>query len=254
MVKGSASKCSQLRQPVTSKLYEACKMLSKEAYKIYVVEDDAMLADEIGRLLMKWGYEVWVAERFDNILEEFLTIKPQVVLMDVNIPYFDGFYWCKRIREFSAVPIIYISSRDSSMDVIMAMNNGGDDYLTKPFDNAVLVAKLQAVIRRAYEYSIQEPLVLSHRGLTLNVAEATAVYNQHKCELTKNELKILKLLMENQGKIVSREALMRSLWDDEIYVNENTLTVNVNRVRLKLEELGLQSFITTKKGMGYVIL
>lgn len=229
-------------------------MISKEPYKIYVVEDDAMLADEICRLLMKWGYEVWVAQSFDNILEEFLAIKPQVVLMDINIPCCDGFYWCKRIRDVSAVPIIYISSRDSSMDVIMAMNNGGDDYLTKPFDNAVLVAKLQAVIRRAYEYSIQQPHVLHHQGLTLDVGKATAVYNQHKCELTKNELKILKLLMENQGKIVSREALMRSLWDDEIYVNDNTLTVNVNRLRLKLEELGLQSFITTKKGMGYGVL
>ena len=126
--------------------------------------------------------------------------------------------------------------------------------ITKPFDNAVLVAKLQAVIRRAYEYSIQQPHVLHHQGLTLDVGKATVVYNQHKCELTKNELKILKLLMENQGKIVSREALMRSLWDDEIYVNDNTLTVNVNRLRLKLEELGLQSFITTKKGMGYGVL
>ncbi|MFA7149195.1 MAG: response regulator transcription factor [Syntrophomonadaceae bacterium] len=134
------------------------------------------------------------------------------------------------------------------------MNNGGDDYLTKPFDNTVLVAKLQAVIRRAYEYSFQQSHILRYRGLTVNLEEATAVYDSKKCELTKNELKILRLLMENQGEIVTREALMRSLWDDEIYVNENTLTVNVNRVRLKLEELGLQSFITTKKGMGYVIL
>jgi len=229
-------------------------MTTNERYRIYVVEDDRMLADEISRLLTKWGYEVWIAEMFDNLLEEFLTVQPHVVLMDVNIPLFDGFYWCKKIRDVSPVPIIYVSSRDSSMDVIMGMNNGGDDYLTKPIDNAVLVAKLQAVIRRAYEYNMQPSHVLHCRDLTVNLEEATAVYDHKKCELTKNELKILKLLMENQGKIVTREALMRSLWDDEIYVNENTLTVNVNRVRSMLEELGLQSFITTKKGMGYVIL
>lgn len=228
-------------------------MITKEQYRIYVVEDDGMLAEEICRLLMKWEYEVSIAEMFDNILDEFSTVQPHVVLMDVNIPRYDGFHWCKKIRDVSNVPIIYISSRDSSMDVIMGMNNGGDEYLTKPFDNAVLVAKLQAVIRRTYEYNLQESHVLRYRGLTVQLDEAAAVYDNKKCELTKNELKILRLFMENQGKIVTREALMRSLWDDEIYVNENTLTVNVNRVRLKLEELGLQSFIITKKGMGYMI-
>jgi DNA-binding response OmpR family regulator len=235
-------------------MHEGCTMLTKEPYRIFLVEDDRMLAEEIARLLMKWGYEVRSAEMFDNILEEFLAVKPHVVLMDVNIPSFDGFHWCKKIREISAVPIIYISSRDSSMDVIMGINNGGDDYLVKPFDNAVLVARLQAVIRRTYEYNFQEAHVLRYRGLAVNLEEAVAFYGDKKCELTKNELKILKLLLENQGKIVSRQALMRSLWDEEVYVNENTLTVNVNRVRLKLEELGLKSFITTKKGMGYVIL
>ncbi|MGI6492908.1 MAG: winged helix-turn-helix domain-containing protein [Pelotomaculum sp.] len=228
--------------------------MTKEPYRVYLVEDDGMLAEEISKLLMKWGYEVRSVQMFDNILEEFLAVQPHVVLMDVNIPSFDGFYWCKRIREVSAVPIVYISSRDSSMDVIMGMNNGGDDYLMKPFDNAVLVARLQAVIRRTYEYNLQEAHILRYRGLNLNLSEAVASYEDKKCELTKNELKILKLLLENRGKIVTRQALMRSLWDEEIYVNENTLTVNVNRVRNKLEELGLTSFITTKKGMGYVVL
>lgn len=229
-------------------------MTQTASYRIYLVEDDAMLAEEISKLLVKWGYEVNTAQMFDNILDEFLIIQPHIVLMDVNIPRFDGFHWCRKIREISTVPIIYISSRDSNMDIIMGMNNGGDDYLAKPFDNAVLVAKLQAVIRRTYEYGFQESQLLCHRGLTVQLEEATAEYDNKKCELTKNELKILRLLMENQGKIVAREALMRSLWDDEIYVNENTLTVNVNRVRLKLEELGLHSFITTKKGMGYMVL
>ncbi len=225
-----------------------------EPYRIYLVEDDAMLADEISRLLQKWGYEVRTAAGFDGILDEFVALRPQVVLMDVNIPSFDGFYWCKKIREISLVPIIYISSRDSNPDVILGMNSGGDDYLTKPFDNAVLIAKIQAVIRRTYEYGRQESPVLRCRGLLVNLDEALAVYENKKCELTKNELKILRQLLENRGKIVSRQALMRSLWDDEIYVNENTLTVNVNRVRSKLEELGLEGFITTKKGMGYMIL
>lgn len=229
-------------------------MTQTAPYRIYLVEDDAMLAEEISKLLMKWGYEVKTVQMFDNILAELLTVQPHIVLMDVNIPSFDGFHWCKKIREISTVPILYISSRDSTMDIIMGMNNGGDDYLAKPFDNAVLVARLQAVIRRTYEYTFQEARVLCHRGLTLQLEEATAEYDHKKCELTKNELKILRLLMENQGKIVAREALMRSLWNDEIYVNENTLTVNVNRVRLKLEDLGLHSFITTKKGMGYMVL
>ncbi len=197
-------------------------MTTKEQYRIYLVEDDGMLAEEISKLLMKWDYDVRIAEMFDNILEEFLAIQPHVVFMDVNIPSFDGFHWCKKIREISAVPIIYISSRDSSMDVIMGMNNGGDGYLSKPFDNAVLVAKLQAVIRRTYEYNFKESHVLRGRGLIVHLEKAVVSYGDKKCELTKNELKILKLLMENQGKIVTRQALMRSLWDDEIYVNENT--------------------------------
>lgn len=229
-------------------------MIAQELYRIYLVEDDGMMAEEIQKLLVKWGYDVHTAKMFDDILDEFMSIHPHVVLMDVNIPSFDGFYWCKKIREISGIPIIYISSRDSNMDIIMGINNGGDDYLTKPFDNAVLVAKLQAIIRRTYEYSLKESHVLSYQGLTINLEEATAVYENRKCELTKNELKILKLLMENQGRIVSRQALMRGLWNDEIYVNENTLTTNVNRVRLRLEDLGLKDFITTKKGMGYMIV
>lgn len=229
-------------------------MIQTKSYRIFLVEDDVMLSEEIGKMLLKWGYDVRTARVFDNILDEFVSVQPHVVLMDVNIPSFDGFHWCKKIREISVVPIIYISSRDSNLDVIMGMNNGGDDYLQKPFDNAVLVAKLQAMIRRTYEYGFQESHVLRCQGLTVNIDEGTAAYEDKNSELTKNELKIIKLLLENQGKIVSRQALMRSLWDDEIYVNENTLTVNVNRVRMKLEELGLKDLITTKKGMGYMIL
>lgn len=229
-------------------------MKQAKSYRIFLVEDDIMLAEEVGKLLMKWGYDVIIAEMFDSLLDEFIKVQPHVVLMDINIPSFDGFHWCKKIREISGVPIIYISSRDSSMDIIMGMNNGGDDYIQKPFENAVLVAKLQATIRRSYEYSLKESHVIECKGLTLSLDDALAAYENKNVELTKNELRILKLLIENQGKIVSRQALMRSLWDDEMYVSENTLTVNVNRLRMKLDELGLMDFITTKKGMGYVIL
>jgi DNA-binding response OmpR family regulator len=158
-------------------------MALKDKYRIYLVEDDEMLAEEISRLLKKWGYEVCVAKAYNDILQEFLAIQPDVVLMDVNIPSFDGFYWCRKIRDISAVPVIYISSRDSSMDVIMGMNNGGDDYLVKPFDNAVLVAKLQAIIRRTYELSVREPHVLRYRGLTLYLDEAIAAYENKKMNL-----------------------------------------------------------------------
>lgn len=229
-------------------------MSQAKQYVVFLVEDDAMLAEEIEKLLTKWGYCVKTVKGFDSILDEFIKLKPHVVLMDINIPSFDGFYWCRKIREVSDVPVIYVSSRDSSMDIIMGMNTGGDDYIQKPFDNAVLVAKLQAIIRRTYEYGLKEPHIMEYKGLTLNLDDGVAAYGHKNTELTKNELKILRLLMENKGKIVTRQALMRSLWDDEIYVNENTLTVNVNRVRMKLEGLGLEDFITTKKGMGYIVL
>lgn len=225
-----------------------------EQYKVYLVEDDEMLADEIQKLFEKWDYEVFAAKDFDKILDEYIMVKPHVVLMDVNVPSFDGFYWCRKIRELSDVPIIYMSSRDSSMDIIMGMSSGGDDYITKPFDNDVLIAKIQAIIRRTYEYSIKESHVLKCNGLILNIEEVSASYEGNVIDLTKNELKILKVLMENQGKVVTRQALMKTLWDDEIYVNENTLTINVNRVRQRLDGVGLKDFIWTKKGMGYMIL
>ncbi len=223
-------------------------------YRIFVVEDDKMLEEEIIALLEKWGFKAFGTESFDDISEQFLSKKPDVVLMDINIPSFDGFYWCKEIRKLSKVPIIYISSRNNNMDIIMGINNGGDDYIEKPFNNQVLIAKLQAIVRRTYEYKTQDTKVTICKGLVLNLEDMSISYKDNRIELTKNEFKILKILIENQGKIVSRQALMKNLWDEEVYVNENTLTVNVNRVRAKLEELGIKDFITTKKGMGYSIL
>ncbi len=223
-------------------------------YRIFVVEDDKMLEEEIIALLEKWGFKAFGTESFDDISEQFLSKTPDVVLMDINIPSFDGFYWCKEIRKLSKVPIIYISSRNNNMDIIMGINNGGDDYIEKPFNNQVLIAKLQAIVRRTYEYKTQDTKVTICKGLVLNLEDTFISYKDKRMELTKNEFKILKILIENQGKIVSRQALMKNLWDEEVYVNENTLTVNVNRVRAKLEELGIKDFITTKKGMGYSIL
>lgn len=227
---------------------------TNKKYRIFVVEDDNMLEEEIIELLEKWGFKAFGTESFDDISEQFLIKNPDVVLMDINIPSFDGFYWCKEIRKLSKVPIIYISSRNNNMDIIMGINNGGDDYIEKPFNNQVLIAKLQAIVRRTYEYKTQDTKVTICKGLVLNLEDMSISYKDNRIELTKNEFKILKILIENQGKIVSRQALMKNLWDEEVYVNENTLTVNVNRVRAKLEELGIKDFITTKKGMGYSIL
>lgn len=223
-------------------------------YRIFIVEDDRVLAQELEKALSKWGFEVILAIDFEKILEEVVRTNPQVVLMDINIPYFDGFYWCSKIREVSHVPILFTSSRDSDMDIIMAMNTGGDEYLPKPFNLNVLVAKIQAIIRRTYEYAKGETQLLECHGLMLNLEDASMRYQGNPVELTKNEFKILKLLIQNQGKLVSRENIMKKLWDDEVYVNENTLNVNVNRVRSKLEDIGLKDFITTKKGMGYMVL
>lgn len=226
----------------------------EQRYKLFIVEDDFVLAEEMKKALDKWGFEARVVEDFNNILKNFLEQAPHAVLMDINIPSFDGFYWCKKIREVSSVPIIFVSSRESNMDVIMAINNGGDDYIQKPFDISVLVAKLQAIMRRTYEYGRGEESVLQCQGLLLNLNDATMQANDQIIELTKNEFKILKLLIQNRGKVVSRQLLMKKLWDDDVYVNENTLTVNVNRLRTKLGELGFIDFISTKKGMGYMVL
>lgn len=226
----------------------------KNKYKLFIVEDDRDLAEEMQKALSKWGFEVSIGQDFENILKDFLDVSPHVVLMDINIPSFDGFYWCKKIRDVSSVPIVFVSSRDSNMDIIMAMNSGGDDYIQKPFDISVLVAKLQAMMRRTYEYGGSELNALECHGLILNLDDTTVHYEGQTIELTKNEFKILKLLIQNRGKVVSRQMLMKKLWDDDVYVNENTSTVNVNRLRAKLEDMGLKAFINTKKGMGYILL
>lgn len=223
-------------------------------YRILIIEDDRLMAEEIKGLLEGWNYEVSLVEDFTKITEEAYEVQPQIILLDINLPSFDGFYWCRKLREITKVPIIFLSSRDSSMDIVMAMNNGGDDYIQKPFDSNVLVAKLQAIVRRTYEIEISQKTVLSYKGMQLNIEQMTVSYSGQSLELTKNEFKILKLLLEAKGQVVSRNEMMKGLWDEEVYVNENTLTVNVNRLRSRLEEMGLKDVIMTKKGIGYMML
>ncbi|MBN3383414.1 response regulator transcription factor [Clostridium botulinum] len=223
-------------------------------YKLLIIEDDKNICEVLSNLLNKWEFEVNVCEDFEKIIECFLKCKPDVVLMDINLPVCDGFYWCKKIRQISKTPIIFVSSRDSNMEIVMAINNGGDDFIQKPFNSEVLIAKLQAIIRRTYEYKNEEAKVLKCDDLLLNLDNATLLYNEKSLELTKNEMLLLKTLMENKGKGVSRSKLMKKLWDDDIYVNENTLTVNINRLRNRLEKFGIKDLIVTQKGIGYIIL
>ena len=220
--------------------------------EILLVEDDLDLARELSLALNKWGFTVYRIERFDNILKEFLEKKPMLVIMDVNLPYFDGFYWCEKIRDISKVPIIFLSSRDSNMDVIMGINNGGDDYITKPFSVEVLISKINALLRRSYDYVSSDSL-LYYDDIILDTEKCILKREDKSIELTKNELKILSLLIKNKDKVVSRDKIMMSLWDDDEFVNDNTLTVNITRLRNKLKYIGIEDFIKTKKGLGYMV-
>lgn len=222
-------------------------------YHIMLVEDDEALCRQIDEGLGKWGFSADVAINFENIMEDFNRIKPQLVIMDVNLPCFDGFHWCRKIREISKVPVVFLSSRDTNMDIIMGVNTGADDYITKPFSMQVLIAKLQAIIRRTYDYASTSSEYLEHKGLMLNLGEGLITFGSNKAEMTRNELKILTLLLNNKGRVVSRESIMQLLWDDDVYVNDNTLTANINRLRSKLADIGQPDFILTKKGQGYMV-
>lgn len=222
-------------------------------FKILIVEDDVKIREIILENIHKWGYEGSIVDDFSKVMESFAEYKPHMVLMDINLPAFDGFYWCGKIREISKVPIIFISSRNSNMDIVMAVNMGGDDFVQKPFSLEVLLAKVNALLRRTYSYIDVEANVLEHQGVVLNLKDSNVLYQQHKQELTKNEFKILYILMKNNGKVVSRDELMRKLWEDESFVDDNTLTVNINRLRKVIGDMGLEDFIKTKRGQGYII-
>ena len=219
-------------------------------YRILIVEDDAIISEQVSRHLEKWGYEVEGVTDFNNVLSDVVRFSPQLVLMDIGLPFYNGYYWCSEIRKISQVPIIFLSSASDNMNIIMAVNMGGDDFVAKPFDLEVLSAKIQAVLRRTYSFC-EQPAVLEYRGVVLNMTVMSLLCGGRKIELSKNEFKTLQILFENAGNPVSREDIMKRLWDDECFVDDNTLTVNINRLRKALEGVGLTDFIMTKKKVGY---
>ena len=222
-------------------------------YRILLVEDDETMVDILKRNLEKWGYLVHVAEDFQNVMQEFQDFEPQLVLMDISLPFYNGYYWCGEIRKVSKVPVIFLSSSGDDMNLVMAINLGADDFVAKPFRMEVLTAKIQAVRRRTYTFGTASPSVLTHKGLTLNLDTSVLSYGQEKLELGKNEFGILRTLMEHPGKIIERSVLIRNLWETESFIDDNTLTVNVTRLRRRLEDIGLKNYILTRKGMGYYV-
>ena len=221
-------------------------------YRIFVVEDDAVIASAVQRHLESWGYQVACAVRFDDVLSDFAAFDPQLVLLDISLPFFNGYHWCREIRKVSKVPILFLTSASDDMNLVMAMEMGGDDLLAKPFHLQVLSAKVQAMLRRSYRLETVLPAP-ECRGAVLNTADQTLQYEGKAIDLTKNEYRILLCLMERKGQVVSRELLMQRLWETDSFVDENTLTVNVNRLRKKLEAAGLSEFIRTRFGVGYLV-
>ena len=221
-------------------------------YKLFIVEDDMGIASAVKELAEAWDFEVRIAEDYRAVSREFTEFGPHIVLLDIGLPFFNGYHWCGEIRKLSKVPIIFISSASDNMNIVMAMNMGADDFIAKPFDGGVLMAKVQALLRRSYDYAASAS-ILSHRGAFLNTGDNSLSYQNEKIELSKNEYRILFCLLESKGKVVSREKLMERLWETDSFVDENTLTVNVNRLRKKLDGAGLSGFITTKFGVGYIV-
>ena len=221
-------------------------------YRIFLAEDDHALAEAISRQLESWGNEVITVRDFQRVSAEFAEARPQLVLLDIMLPFYDGYHWCTEIRKLSSVPIVFLSSVSDNMNIVTAMDLGGDDFVPKPFDLSVLSAKVRSTLRRCYDFAAPQP-VLAHRGAELDTADASLRYQGEKLDLSRNEFRILQVLLEQKGRTVSRDALMQKLWETDSFVDENTLSVNVNRLRRKLDELGLTDFIRTKKGMGYLI-
>ncbi len=221
-------------------------------YRILIIEDDLAMARAIQKEMTAWGNEAEYVQDFRGVMKTFAEYDPHLVLMDITLPFYNGYHWCSEIRKVSDVPVIFISSAADNMNIIMAVNMGGDDFIAKPFDLGVLTAKTQAVLRRTYDLSGKVP-ILEHRGAMLNLYDTSLTYEGKKISLTRNEFRILQTLMENKGRLVSRDTLMTKLWETDDYIEENTLTVNIARLRKKLESSGLKDFITTKVGEGYII-
>lgn len=218
--------------------------------KIMIVEDDEIIASSIKKHLEKWNYDVRVVNDFENVLEDFRNYEPLLILLDISLPYYNGYYWCQEIRKESEVPIIFISSTSENMNIVMAMNMGADDFINKPFDLTVLTAKLQAILRRTYSFNKTQN-VLNYQSLTLDLLKGVISYHEDSIELTKTELKIMQILFEHAGQIVSRDTIMEALWQSEAFVDDNTLSVNINRLRKKLDAFSLPQLIHTKTGIGY---
>lgn len=221
-------------------------------YKMLIVEDDPTIADEVAAQIAPWGIEAKKADDLRNVMQVFAKFQPHIVLLDISLPFFNGYHWCEQIRAVSKVPVIFISSASDNMNIVMAMNLGADDFVSKPFDMNVLTAKVRALLRRTYDFGASVPL-LEHKGAILNTGDGSLSVNGEKVSLSKNEYRILLCLMENKGKTVSREKLMERLWQTDQFIDENTLTVNVNRLRKKLDAAGLADFIETKFGDGYIV-
>ena len=221
-------------------------------YRLLIVEDDRGIAEGVREQAEAWDITVHIVTDFHGVMAEFSRFDPHIVLLDISLPFFNGYHWCGEIRRVSNVPVIFISSAADNMNMIMAMNMGADDFIAKPFDGSVLIAKIQALLRRTYDFAPSVP-VLEHRGAMLNTGDGSFLYKNEKIPLSKNEYRILLTLMKNKGKVVSREKLMEQLWETDSFVDENTLSVNVNRLRKRLETAGLEGFITTKFGVGYII-
>ncbi|QNK56482.1 response regulator transcription factor [Paenibacillus sp. PAMC21692] len=221
-------------------------------FKIMLIEDDTTLFQEIKERLSLWSYEVFGVKQFDKVMQEFAEAGPELVIIDIQLPKFDGFHWCRMIRAHSNVPIIFLSSRDHPMDMVMSMQLGADDFVQKPFHFDVLIAKIQAILRRTYNYNNEPTQLKTWRGAAVDYMKNTIANDEGTAELTKNEMFILTYLVERKNKIVSRDELIASLWNNEQFVSDNTLTVNVNRLRKKLESIGLDPYIETKVGQGYM--
>jgi DNA-binding response OmpR family regulator len=221
-------------------------------YKILIIEDDRTIAESIRKHLEKWEYQVQCVTDFKEVISEVTSFKPELILLDITLPFYNGFYWCNEIRKFTKIPIIFISSADDKMNIVMAMDMGGDDFISKPFDLTVLTAKVNALLRRSYSFKANVN-VIEHKGVMLNLSNTKISNGDKSIELTKNEFKIMQLLMENAGEMVSRDTIMIHLWDSESFIDDNTLTVNLTRIRKKLSQIGVNDYITTKKGMGYLV-
>ena len=221
-------------------------------YRILIIEDDDTIAKNIAAHFNRWNYETKQIADFKNIMEEFLKFDPQLVLLDIGLPFYNGFYWCQKIRKISKVPILFLSSMNDNMNIVMAMNMGGDEFIEKPFDLNVLTAKVQALLRRSYSFQ-GNGNVLEYEGMILNLNDASFSYKEKNISLTKNEFRILQMLMENAGKIIARDDIIARLWESDEFIDDNTLTVNVARLRKKLENAGMENWIRTKKGIGYYL-